>query len=344
MKILGFNAVSNRLRLVPESFEDLYLLARIIASGDRIGARSYRRFKSTEDDEGEQKEVFIVIEVEKVEIDRGAGRLRLTGKIAEGRPEEYVRLRAYHTLNIGATEEMEITKQEWKDYILKRIRQAVEEAKRPRLGIIVLDDEKALAAYVRGYGIDIVAEIYSKLSKKMSEKEFEKQRNKYFDEVIAEASGMEIEIVIIAGPGFTKDDIALYMKDRGIATGKKVVYAQASDTERSGIREVTQSETVSKILENEHVKKEFGYLNAFFTSLRLGRGIKGNDEVYRALSEYRLGVVMVNDSMINREEIKRTLDLADRSNVKIEIFNEEDEAGKQLGSFGGIAGIEKGAA
>ena len=123
-----------------------------------------------------------------------------------------------------------------------------------------------------------------------------------------------------------------------------MVYAQASDTERSGIREVTQSETVSKILENEHVKKEVGYLNAFFTSLRLGRGIKGNDEVYKALSEYRLSVVMVNDSMINSEEIKRTLDLADRSNVKIEIFNEEDEAGKQLGSFGGIAGIEKGAA
>ena len=39
-----------------------------------------------------------------------------------------------------------------------------------------MDEEKASFAYIKGYGIDIFSEIYSKLSKKMNEKEYKKQK------------------------------------------------------------------------------------------------------------------------------------------------------------------------
>ena len=341
MRILGFSESAGALRVEPESFEDLYLLARIIGPADVAEAKSYRRFRPNESDEGERKEVFVRISVERVEVDKSAERLRLGGKILGGRPEAFIQINSYHTLNIAPYDHLEIKKGEWKSYILRRLKEAAEESKRPRLGIIAMDDEKATVAYVRGYGIDINSEIYSHLSKKMNEKEFERQRIRYFDEVIKACEGMEVEITIMAGPGFTKDDIKKYIGDKGIETGKRLVYASAGDAERSGVREVMQSEIAAKLIEGEHLKKEFGYLNLLFSSLRMGNAIYGAGAVSEAIDSRKAGVIIVNDSALVSEDIKAVLDAADRRGIRIEIFNAEDEAGAQLHSLRDIAAIER---
>ncbi len=341
MKIISFNNVTNLLKLVPETFDDLYLLAILLNKNDKIGSRSYRRFKSTEDDVGEQKEVFIRIILEKTEIDKTAWRLRLNGKIIDGHPLEFVRLNSYHTLNVGISDLIEVEKPEWKEYILKRLKQAVSDAKKPKLAIIAMDDEKATVAYIRGYGIDITTELYSKLSKKLSEKEFEKQKILYFDSILKMLSGLDVGIVILAGPGFMKDDIKKYIEVKGIKIEKRIFYESCSDPERSGIREVLQSTTISKIFENEHIKKEFEYLNIFLSSLRAGSSMSGVKKVSDTLDSYSIGVILVNDSVLWNDDIKLLLDKADKQGVAIEIFNSEDEAGKQLESFKNIVGIEK---
>lgn len=341
MKLLRFNEAANTLKVEPESFEDLYLLARIISVGDKVEARSTRRFKSSESDVGEQKDVTIRLEVEKVEVDKSADRLRLTGRITGGRPEEFIKIKSYHTLNIAPRDVLEIGKPRWNGYLIKRLRQAVLDSKRPRLGVIVLDDEKATISYIRGYGIDIVGEIYSHLSKKMKEKDFEKQRIQYFDEVIKAINGMGVDLVIVAGPGFTREDIRKYIEASGIKMAKRLVYAASSDAERSGIREVMQSETATKLIVGEHVKKEFGYLNIFLAGLRLSGSVHGVDRIKATLEEHKVGVILVNDSVLSVDEVRELLDLADREGVRIEIFNSEDDAGRQLKAFSNIAAIEK---
>ncbi len=339
MRIIRFNPVSNALKLVPESFDDLYLLAMIVATGDSVESKSTRRFRPNEGDKGEQKDVIIRLSVERTEIDKNSGRLRASGKITMGRPEEYVVLGSYHTLSVGPGDIVDIVKGEWKEYILARIKQAVADARKPRLGIIVLDDEKALVSYIKGYGIEVVSELYSRLSKRMKEKDFEKAREKYFETIIAAVKNMSVDMVVIAGPGFTKDDIKKYIEDRGVEVGKKLVYTPASDAERSGIREAMQSDAVARVLEHEHVKKEFAYLNEFLSALRAGNAFHGVGRVKEGLEAARVRVVMVNDSMLNNEAVKGVLDEADMRKVKIEIFNSEDDAGMQLGNFSGIAAV-----
>ncbi len=339
MRIIRFNQISNAMKLEPESFDDLYLLATIISAGDVVEAKSYRRFKASETDVGEQKEIFVGIALDKVEIDRSAGRLRLIGIIRHGRPSEFVSVGSYHTINVAAGDVINVIKPAWKDYIVKRLKQAEIDAKRPRLGIIVLDDEKALVSYIRGYGIDMTAEIYSHLSKRMKEKDYEKQRSAYFVEIIKTLENMSVDIVILAGPGFTKDDIKRYITDNNVAVKKRLYYAACSDAERSGIREVMRSATVSSLLESEHVRKEFEYLNTFMMKLRTLSARYGLAGVAVALSETRPERILVNDSVLNVAEYRDVLDLADRKGVKIEIFNSQDDAGTQLKNFGDIAVI-----
>jgi len=341
MHILKLYESTSTMRLRPDSFDDLYLIERIVAAGDNIESKSYRRFKPSEGDVGEQKEVLVKISVEKVELDKGASKLRFTGKILWGRPEEFIRLQSYHTINVGIGDTLDIQKQEWKDYILKRIKQAVQDSKKPRLGVVALDDEKATIAYIRGYGIEITTEIYSKLSKRMKEKDYGIQREKYFNEIIGAINNLKVDIVAVAGPGFTKDDVKKYIERKMIKVEKRLVYIQASDAERGGIREAMQSDGVTMLLAQEQIKREFELLNKFLGGLNFNSSFYGIDQVTEALEKYDAAVVMVNDSVLNDKNIQQVLDIADRQKVKIEIFNSSDDAGSQLANFKGIAAISK---
>lgn len=339
MRIIRLNGVTNFLKLEPDNIDDLYLLAMIISKNDVVEAQSTRRFRASDTDKGEQKEVTIRINVERSEIDKNAGRLRLSGKIIYGRPEEFVALGSYHTLNIASRDIIDIQKPEWKDYILKRIKQAVLDSKKPRLGVVVLDDEKALVSYIKGYGIELVSELFSRLSKRMKMKDFEARREEYFKEVIAAVGNMAVDMVVIAGPGFTKDDVKKYIEDKGITIKKRLVYAPAGDAERSGIREVMQSPTVTKVLENEHVKREFEYINKLLLEVRAGVASYGTERLLDALGKKSISAVLVNDDIINDDEVKRVLDKADKLGIRIEIFNSDDDAGTQLRNFTGIAAV-----
>ncbi len=341
MKVIRFSDATGQLKLVPGSFDDLYLLARIVGGGDKVTASTYRRFRPNEGDVGEQKEVVIELLVEKVEIDKNAQKLRLMGKIISGRPLEYVKLGGYHTTNVGEGDAITIWKGEWKAYVLGMIKQAVADSKKPRLGVVALDDEKATFAYVRGYGIDVVTEVYSRLSKRMKRQDFEKARDAYFDEIIKKSGSMNVDMVVIAGPGFMKDDLKKYIEEKRIDVGKKVAYTRASDAERSGIREAIQSDTVSKLLENEKVKREFELLNLFLAGLNVGASFTSIGKIGEALEQYQVGTILVNDSLLNDADAKSLLDTAYRQKVEIVIFNSDDDAGSQLKNFQGIAAIGK---
>ena len=339
MRLIRFNPVSNAVKVEPDSFDDLYLLAMILSSGDMAEGHSYRRFKASEKDVGEQKEITVKILISKVEIDKAAGRLRLMGTIKEGRPAEFVTLGSHHTINVAPGDTIDMFKGEWKEYMLKRLKQAQKESRKPRLGVIVLDDEKALVSYIKGYGIDIVTELYSHLSKRMKEKDYGRQRIQYFNDIIKSVENMSVDMVILAGPGFTKDDLKKYLSDNNIEVKKRLFYVPASDAERSGIREVMRSSAVGDLLENEHVKREFEYLNKFLAELRIGSATYGVENVAKSVGESRPEAVIVNDSVINDPDVREALDLADRRGVKIEIFNSDDDAGMQLKGFKDIAAV-----
>ncbi|MEM3227390.1 MAG: mRNA surveillance protein pelota [Candidatus Micrarchaeaceae archaeon] len=342
MKILGFRKLEGRLKLRVDNAEDLWALQRIVFKGDLVKSESLRRFKPSENDEGELKEVVIELKAEKVELDKNTLRLRITGKITEGRPLEYVRLNTYHTLNIGVHDVIEITKREWPSYIAEVIREAVEDTKKPRIAIVLIDEEKALPAYVLGYGIEFLNEIYSKLSKRMKPKEFEEQRRKYFDEVIEAIRNLNTDSVIIAGPGFTREDIKKYLEERGIGEtlGKRLIYERASDTERSGMYELIKSDRVAGIISRDRVREEFKEVEEFLRAYSLGEAKYGIENVERAIESYESKKVLVNDSMLGNEEIKRVLDLAEKNGIRIKIINSASEAGVQLHGFKDIAEIE----
>jgi protein pelota len=341
MRVLKFYESEGKLKLRVDTLDDLWTIQRIIFENDLVKSESLRKFKASDSDKGELKEVVITVRVEKTEFDKTAKRLRIMGKIVEGRPLDYIKLNSYHTLNIGPEDVLEIMKSEWHDYLVDVIRNAVSDTKKARLGIIVVDEEKAVPAYLLGYGVEFKNEIYSDLSKRMSQKDFVEQQKKYFQKILDMAAEMRVDTVIIAGPGFTKDDVKKFGDDNGSIKkmGKRLIFEKTSDTERTGVYELIKSDKVATLLHREKIRIEFKLMEEFLNGLDSGKSRSGAGPVNDAIDNYEAKTILVNDSVLGDAKTQRVLTNAEKKKVKIEVFNSIDEVGSQLHSFGDIACI-----
>lgn len=341
MRVIKFNQAEGTIRLKVETFDDLWAIQRVTFPGDSMTAESRRKFKASESDKGEFKDVMITLTVEKTELDKNAGRLRATGKITHARPMEYVSLNSYHTLNIAPDDIVTISKAEWPEYMVKVLRDAVSDSRKPRLGLIVADDEKALSAYLLGYGIKFGSEMYSGLSKRMSQKDFTAAQNKYYDNILNEAKQMDVDTVIIASPGFTSQDVKKYAADSNAMKGieKRIIYESVSNAERSGVYELIKSDKVDNLLHRERIRREFKLMDEFLTGLSAEKSKYGAKEVAEAIDSYSAAKVFVNDCVLGDPQIQKVLALAEERNVQIEVFNANDEVGQQLHAFKDIASV-----
>jgi len=341
MKIVKFYENTGNLKIRADTLEDLWTIQRIVFPNDLVRSESERKFKSNESDEGELKKVVVTVRTEKTELDKTAMRLRILGKIVEGKPLDFIKLNSYHTINIAPGDVFEIIKSEWHGYIIDVVKNAVSDSKRPRLGLIALDDEKALPAYLLGYGLEFKNELYSRLSKRMSPKDFEEQKKKFFEEIISAVKNMVVDTVVIAGPGFKKDDLKLYMENSGMLKkiAKKIIFESISNAERSGIYELIKSDKFSRILEKERIRTEFKLIEEFLVNLNSGRSKYGVDKVEIALENMDANKILVNDSILGDPAVQQILAKAEEDRVKIEVFNSNDEVGLQLHAFKDIASI-----
>jgi protein pelota len=287
------------------------------------------------------KKVVITLRVEKTELDKDAMRLRVLGKIVEGKPLEYVRINSYHTINIAPGDIFEISKSEWHDYIINVVKNAVSDSKRPRLGLIVIDDEKALPAYMLGYGVEFRNEIYSRLSKRMSQKDFQEQQKKYYDEIFNVIREMVVDTVVVAGPGFAREDVKAYGESSGIIKklNKKLFFENVSNAERSGVYELIKSDKFGKILEKERIRTEFKLIEEFLTNLSTGKSKYGLGNVELAMDDAEASTILVNDNILGDPAVQELLGRAEEEGVRIEVLNSTDEVGEQLHAFKDIAVI-----
>lgn len=163
MRIVHFERKTGEMKVQPDTLDDLWHLEKVIAPGDAVEAHSLRTYRVGTKEE--KKSVTIRVKAERVEFAKDANRLRILGPITWGEPEEYIQLGKYHTVEIEPGERLKITKQ-WKNHEVKRLQDAEKESKKPRIRIIVLDDEKALTGFLRASGVDYGPEFYSSGSKR----------------------------------------------------------------------------------------------------------------------------------------------------------------------------------
>jgi protein pelota len=336
MKIIHIDQKSGEIKLRTDNLDDLWHLEKVIESGDHAESKSLRTYRVGTKEE--KKPVTIRIEVERSEFSDSRNHLRLLGKIVSGHPEEFIQLGRYHTIDVSDDSTLKIFKQ-WKPYQIKRLREAEKESKRPKVRIIVLDDEKALSASLRAFGVEFGPEIRSSGSKR-DEKHEEKQRE-YFGN-IASVIARHPERYIIAGPGFTKENLKDFIAQKYPDLLKRITFDSCSNAERTGVNELINRGTIKKIMGEERIERESALIDDLMIHLNKDDGLcaYGANEVQVAAEAAAIEKLLVLDDFLRRNDLAESiLDTAEKNGAEVLIFSSESEPGEKLKGLGKIAAI-----
>jgi protein pelota len=336
MKIVHFDKKIGEMKIKADTLDDLWHLEKVIASGNQVEAHSLRTYKVGGKEE--KKSVTIRIKAERVEFAKTANRLRVLGPITWGTPEEYVQLGRYHTIEIGKGDRLKIIK-EWKPHEIKRLKDAEKESKKPRIRIIVMDDEKALTAILRPYGVDYGAEFYSSGSKR--DEQYDKRLQEYFGKIAAEIE-RHPEKFVVAGPGFAKDNLKEFISRKNPELLKKIIFESVSYAERSGVNELFKKGIIERIMGEERFEKEMKLAEELITEIHkdTGRAAYGLAEVRKAAEAHAIDKLLVLDEHLRTNKaVEEVVDLADKNKAEIIIFSSEGDAGAKLKGFGGVAAL-----
>lgn len=338
MRIVHFDRKTGELKLQVDTLDDMWHLDKVLSPGDQVESHSMRTYKVGTKEE--KKSVTIKVKVERVEFAKNANRLRILGPIIWGEPEEYIQLGKYHTIDVESGDRIKITKQ-WRGHEVKRLQDAEKESKKPRIRMIVMDEEKALTAMLRVFGVDYGAEFYSSGSKKGDN--YEKSENEYFGSLMAEI-GRHPEKYVVAGPGFAKDNLRKFIEKRKPELLKRIVFENVSYAERSGVNELFNRGVIEKIMGEERFEKEMKLAEELLIEVHkdTGRAAYGIAEVKKAVAAYAVKKLLVLDEYLRADkEAEAVVELADQAKAEIVVFSSEGDAGMKLKGLGKIAALLK---
>ncbi len=326
--------VEGEIKLIPESLDDLWHLRYIIEPGDVVFSLT-KRVSESGDKIRSDKEMVTVrlgVEVEKIEFHKFANRLRISGKIVGGVEDS-----GYHTLNIGVGKELSIIKK-WKKEQLDRLESAVKASNQPEIAIVTLEEGDAVIGVLRQWGVEEVASIRKSYGKESS------QRIEFFSEILSALKNIDFKYLVVAGPGFTKEDFIRFLKEKDPEIAKKCVTADVSSIGVRGFVEVLRRGVVNRIARDLRLAEEAEYLEELMERIAKGEKVAyGLEEVKKACEYGAIEVLLVADEFLREErekwDIDSLLEMVESSGGKVIIISTEFEPGKRLMAIGGIAAL-----
>jgi len=346
MKIIREIPEKNMIKIMPENLDDLWHLYNIIEKNNTVSALTERRVEDKGDrlraDRGAKKKVYLGIKAEKINFHEDTNRLRVSGKIIHG-PED-VPLGAYHTIDIEPYTEVSIQKN-WKKWDLERLKNAKEEAKKPKIVVAIMDDGECDIYLIREYGAKEIGHIKSGVSKKLDYKRQEQEKHNYYKEIVELLDNVLKPYdgkILIAGPGFGKNNFQKYLSEKHKDIHKNAIFESINHTGRLGLNEVLKLGIIDRIYGQDRLSKETQLINKLLEEIsKKGLAVYGIKDINNALNYSAIDTLLISDEFLrkNRKTVENLVNSVESIGGKSIIVSTKHDAGKQLKALGGIGAI-----
>lgn len=347
MQILFSNFKKGKVKLKVQGAEDLWILYQIINKNDYVKMRTKRKIKKDESQQGKIKPLTIRLKVEKIEFQKYSNALKILGKIVES-SEESVAIGSFHSFIVKPKNILLIEKEKWNQIEIKRIKEAVEISKKPKILIVSFEPGEAEFAFLKRIGLEYI----SGISKSIPGKE-EKAREKIIEEFyilianrIKEIIEREkINYVLVASLNFYLEDFKKIMNSKFQDISKKISYCSISMPGKTGINEVIKSGYVDRIIKEEKISEDTKMVEKLLLEIsKNGAVAYGIDEVKNALECRAVDTLLISEKIFMEfkekdrfSEIEEIMKKAEQQRAKVMILGDDYEAGEKLIALGGIA-------
>ncbi|MHB9286403.1 mRNA surveillance protein pelota [Halobacteriales archaeon Cl-PHB] len=335
-----------RWTLVPEHVDDLWHLSHVIEHGDTVSGDTTRRIQRNDeqlrDTGGEREPIWAAIRVEDVEFARFANRLRVGGEIVGCSRED--QLGHHHTLNVEEHDEIEVEKW-WKPDQRDRLEAAEEAAENPDVAIATVEEGQAHVHTVAQYGTEERATITAPTGKG----EYARPRSELFQDLTDVLRRQDVDAIILAGPGFTKQDALDFIADEAPELTDKITTVDTSAVGDRGVHEVLKRGAVEDVQQETRIAEESALIDDLME--RIAEGVKvayGPDQVATAADYGAIEHLLVLDERLRAErqnegdwtvDVDDVLETTEQKGGEVTVFSGEFDPGRQLANLGGIAAL-----
>jgi protein pelota len=332
--------------LTAEDEDDLWVLRRLVNSGDSVTTDTTRIVKHSGDfvrpNKGERIHVTITLEVESIHLDNSLSRLRVFGRVLKA-SDEMVGIGSHHSFIVTPDKLLEIVKQDWNDLTTKII-QASKGAEDSYL-LVTIDRREAGVGRVKGTHLHIYPTIYSDASgkayggKSTPDSTFYRKVSDLLESIVKEN-----ESIYVAGPGSTKNAFINIIKEVKGLQGRTQLVEGVDLAGEDGVRMVLKSPALRKLLAESKLAKVSSLLEAAITSISRndGRLMLGLNENNRAADLGAVEALLLSDQAFSQKEEDKVFQLLNRVESRrgrVYLVDASTELGVQISSLSGIVGI-----
>eukprot|EP00164_Ancoracysta_twista_P008550 GFYU01012398.1.p1 GENE.GFYU01012398.1~~GFYU01012398.1.p1 ORF type:complete len:395 (+),score=118.70 GFYU01012398.1:136-1320(+) len=365
MKLLAKNIekdMSGSITMIPEDTEDLWHTYNLIAEDDRVRAKTIRKVQretSTGSTESERVPVTLTIQVSTVDFDPQSGLLRLNGRNEE--ENKFVKLGAYHTLELELNRKFTLHKEEWDSVYLEIIDNATDPTKTAEVAAVVMMEGLAHVLLVTSSMTITRARIEVAIPRKRrgTTTQADKAMNRFFDNIIQQIlRHIDFSVVkccILASPGFTKDQFYDYMLDQAVKheykhiveNKAKFLRCRSSSGHKHAFKELMADPSIAVKLADTKAAGEVKLLNSFYEMLNNepDRAFYGYEHVRLADERLAIDHLLVTDSlfrscdMATRRKYVALVDSVRENGGEVTVFSSLHVTGEQLAQLSGVAAL-----
>uniref|UniRef100_T1J2J3 Protein pelota homolog n=1 Tax=Strigamia maritima TaxID=126957 RepID=T1J2J3_STRMM len=348
--------------LVPEESEDMWHAYNLVGKGDSLRATTIRKVQ-TESATGSvgsnRVRTMLTIRVENVEFDMQACQLRVKGRnITEN---QYVKMGAYHTLDLETNRKFNLGKQHWDSIHLDRIDMACDPSQHADLAAVVMHEGIANLCLITASMTLFRAKIDMSIPRKRKGMcaQHEKGLQKFFDNVIqAILRHVNFEVVkccLVGSPGFVKDQFFEYMMQQSVKLDQrpiienksKFVLVHSSNGFKHALGEILSDPAVTSKLSDTKAAGEVRALDTFYTMLQNepSKAFYGLKHVEKANEAQAIETLLISDNLFRsldfaaRKQYVTLVDSCRENGGDVKVFSSLHISGEQLDQLTGVAAI-----
>ncbi|XP_065891098.1 protein pelota homolog isoform X2 [Dysidea avara] len=340
----------------------MWHLYNLISAGDSLKSTTIRKVKeesATGSSSASKVRTVLTLSVESVEFDTIACTLRIKGRNIQ--ENQYVKMGAYHTIDIQLNQRLTLAKLKWDIVSLDRLEMSCDPSRTADVAAVVMQEGLAHICLVTQCMTITRAKIEQNIPRKRkgSCSQHEKSLIRFYETVMqAIVRHLRFDVVkcvLLASPGFVKDQFFDYMMSEAIKQDIRVLIenkakfllVHASSGHRYALKEVLVDPAVTARLADTKAASEVKALDSFYHTLQNepDRAYYGLGHVQRANDSNAIDVLMLTD------ELFRSSDLATRQKYvalvesvrenggDVKIFSSLHLSGEQLGQLSGVAAL-----
>jgi protein pelota len=321
------------IRLLPESIDDLWHLQHLIAPGDLVFATTLRSVEAASDkirpEKVEKRPVRLGVRVGRVEFSVHGVRLRISGVIEHG-----IDAGAHHTFNVETAHEISVIRR-WRQVDLDRIDRAVKSSVYGVIHILTIEEGEAELFRLRQYGPESVVSI-TMGSGKGAETD---TRQAFFSQLLSTIASITGPLVI-AGPGFVKDDFVTFMKGKDSGRAERALVVETRRIGRGAVQDVIGQGAIEKLVGDLQLSFEVRLMDEVLRRISQDGAVAyGVRDVADAIDFGAAEQVLITDTQLRDSAVILLVEKAEGMRAKIIVLSSSFEPGERLDALGGVASL-----